>query len=247
MDGFALLSEIPSPQLPAVIFVTAFDQHALKAFDVAALDYLLKPFTAVRFRVTVQRAQARLASRPRDDSWSKALMELLGRNPAGNSHLTRLSVKTPGRIIFLKTVQISCIESAGNYVAVSVGKVTHIVRDTINGLAERLDPEIFLRISRSFILNLDAFRELLPHFQGQHRRERNSRRRRPAGPSERARVSLGVRVRGLVFCAAHRNTEALKYRNTFSPLTAPCFVHPVFMVLVERLKIYCRHAERGFF
>ena len=168
MDGFALLSAIPPQKLPAVIFVTAFDQHALKAFEVSALDYLLKPFTTARFRETVQRARDRLATRPNDESWSKALMELMGRSPAGGNYLTRLSVKTPGRIIFLKTEQIICIESAGNYVAVSAGKETHIVRDTINGLEARLDPEKFLRISRSAMVSLDCIKELLPHFQGQH-------------------------------------------------------------------------------
>jgi two-component system LytT family response regulator len=168
MDGFAMLAAVPPSQLPAVIFVTAFDQHALRAFEVEALDYLLKPFTTARFRETVQRARARLAIRPKDESLAKALMALAGRSPTGNNYLTRLSVKTPGRIIFIKTAQITCIESAGNYVAVLVGKETHIVRDTINALEERLDPEKFLRISRSAIVNLDGIKELLPHAQGQH-------------------------------------------------------------------------------
>ena len=168
MDGFALLSEIPTGQLPAIIFVTAFDQHALKAFEVQALDYLLKPFTTSRFRETVQRARARLATHPKDDSLAKAIMALTGRGPDGNNYLTRLSVKTPGRIIFIKTAQITCIEAAGNYVAALVGKETHIIRDTIIGLEEKLDPDKFLRISRSAIVNLDGIKELLPDVQGQH-------------------------------------------------------------------------------
>jgi len=168
MDGFALLAEIPAARLPEVIFVTAFDQHALKAFEVQALDYLLKPFTIARFRETVQRARERLATQPKDDSLAKAIMAIAGRNPAGNNHLTRLAVKTPGRIVFIKTAQILCIESAGNYVAAQVGKETHIVRDTINALEAKLDPEKFLRISRSAIVNLDGIKELLPNAQGQH-------------------------------------------------------------------------------
>jgi len=168
MDGFALLSEIPPAQLPTVIFVTAFDQHALKAFEVQALDYLLKPFTTGRFRETVQRARDRLAASPKDDSLAKAIMALAGRSPDGSNYLTRLAVKTPGRIIFIKTAQISCIESAGNYVAAVVGKETHIVRDTINALEGKLDPEQFLRISRSAIVNLDGIKELQPNAQGQH-------------------------------------------------------------------------------
>lgn len=168
MDGFALLSEISTEKLPTVIFVTAFDQHALKAFEVQALDYLLKPFTTARFRETVQRARARLTAQPKDDSLAKAIMALTGRSPTGTNYLTRLAVKTPGRIVFIKTAQITCIESAGNYVAALVGKDTHIVRDTINALEEKLDPEKFLRISRSAIVNLDGIKELLPNAQGQH-------------------------------------------------------------------------------
>jgi len=168
MDGFALLAEIPPPQLPVVIFVTAFDQHALKAFEVEALDYLLKPFTMARFQETVQRARGRLTAQPKDDSLARAILALTGRRPTGDNYLTRLAVKTPGRILFIKTAQIICIESAGNYVAAQVGKDTHIVRDTINGLEEKLDPEKFLRVSRSAIVNLDGIKELLPHAQGQH-------------------------------------------------------------------------------
>jgi len=168
MDGFELLAEIAPAQLPTVIFVTAFDQHALKAFEVQALDYLLKPFTTARFRETVQRARDRRAATPKDDSLAKAIMALAGRSPDGGNYLTRLAVKTPGRIIFIKTAQITCIESAGNYVAAQVGKETHIVRDTINALEEKLDPEKFLRISRSAIVNLDGIKELLPNAQGQH-------------------------------------------------------------------------------
>jgi len=168
MDGFALLSAIPPRLLPVVIFVTAYDQHALRAFEVHALDYLLKPFTTARFRETVQRAREQLAVRSRDQTWSRAILELAGRSPAGNHYLTRLSVKTPDRIFFVKIEQIDYIESAGNYVAVQAGRETHIVRDTISALEERLDPEKFLRISRSAIVNLDAIKELQPHFQGQH-------------------------------------------------------------------------------
>jgi len=168
MDGFALLEALSPGALPVIIFVTAYDQHALKAFEVKALDYLLKPFTTARFRQTVQRARECLAAPPVSDAWARDLMAMLGRQAGNGGYLTRLSVKTPERIVFLKTEQIDCIESAGNYVAVQVGKETHIVRDTISALSERLDPEKFLRISRSTIVNLDGVRELLPHFQGQH-------------------------------------------------------------------------------
>ena len=168
MDGFALLSALPSAQIPAVIFVTAYDQHAVKAFEVKALDYLLKPFKPARFKETVQRARERLASRLKDGPAVEALLDLLGRRSESTSYLTRLSVKTQDKIVFLKTEQIDCIESAGNYVAVQVGKETHILRETLNSLEASLDPEQFLRISRSALVNLDRIKELQPHFHGEH-------------------------------------------------------------------------------
>ena len=168
MDGFGLLAALSPEQVPAVIFVTAYDQHALKAFEVNALDYLLKPFKPARFKETVQRARERLDTRAKDSPSVQALLELLGRQPAAGTYLTRLSVKTEDLIVFLRTEQIDCIESAGNYVAVQVGKETHILRDTLNALESKLNPERFLRISRSAIVNLDRVKELQPHFHGEH-------------------------------------------------------------------------------
>jgi two-component system LytT family response regulator len=168
MDGFTLLDAIPPRQMPAVIFVTAFDRHAVKAFEVHALDYLLKPFTTVRFREMVQHAREQLATRSDHAARARAFREPAARHPGEGNYQTRLSVRTPDRIVFLKTGQIDYIESAGNYVAVQVGRDTHIVRDTLSALEGRLDPEQFLRISRSVLVNLDAIKELQPHFQGQH-------------------------------------------------------------------------------
>ncbi|MBP9899935.1 MAG: response regulator [Verrucomicrobia bacterium] len=168
MDGFGLLAAIPPGQMPVVIFVTAYDQHALHAFEVSALDYLLKPFTPTRFQATVQRARERLAAPAKDDTAVAAVLELLGRQSGTSPYLTRLSIKTTDKIVFLKTEQIDCIESAGNYVAVQSGKDTHILRDTLNALESRLNPAHFLRISRSTIVNLNHIKELQPHFKGEH-------------------------------------------------------------------------------
>jgi two-component system, LytTR family, response regulator len=168
MDGFGLLAEIPPEQMPAVIFITAYDQHALRAFEVSALDYLLKPFTPTRFQETVQRARERLATPAKENSAVTALLEMLGQRSGSSPYLTRLSIKTPDKIVFLKTGQIDCIESAGNYVAVQSGKDTHILRDTLNALESRLNPAHLLRISRSTIVNLNHIKELQPHFKGEH-------------------------------------------------------------------------------
>lgn len=167
IDGFALLAALPPEQIPAVIFVTAFDQHAVKAFEIKALDYLLKPFKASRFKETVQRARERLTANLKDGPAVRALLDLLEQRSGETGYLTRLSVKTPDRIVFLKTEQIDCIESAGNYVAVQVGRETHILRETLNALESRLNPEQFIRISRSAIVNLDRIKELQPHFKGE--------------------------------------------------------------------------------
>lgn len=168
MDGFALLAAIPPEQMPVIIFVTAYDQHALRAFEVSALDYLLKPFTPTRFQETVQRARKRLALPVKHNSAVAALLELLGQRSGGSPYLARLSIKTPDKIVFLKTEQIDCIEAAGNYVTVQSGKDTHILRDTLNSLESRLNPALFLRISRATIVNLNHIKELQTLFKGEY-------------------------------------------------------------------------------
>ena len=167
MDGFAVLRAIGPEKLPAVIFTTAYDQHALKAFDAHALDYLLKPFKPARFKEAVERARRHLAQR-KAGTQMESLLALISQRPAANPHLTRLAVKTADRVIFLKTGDIDSIESAGNYVAVHVGKDSHILRETLNALEAQLDPEKFLRVSRSAIVNLDRVKEVQPMFKGEH-------------------------------------------------------------------------------
>jgi two-component system LytT family response regulator len=168
MDGFALLAAIPPERLPVVIFVTAFNQHALKAFDVSALDYLLKPFKPARFHEAVERARQRLAAKNHNGAAIKELLERLERGPGAKSYLARLQIKMPDKIIFLKTTQVECLESAGNYVVVQAGNGTHLLRETLNVLERRLDPVKFLRISRSAIVNLDFIKELQPQSRGNH-------------------------------------------------------------------------------
>jgi len=116
MDGFALLAAVPPGQMPAVIFVTAYNQHALKAFEVSALDYLLKPFKPARFHEAVERARQRLSLKHENGAAIENLLELLERRPAQKSYLSRLQIKLPDKIIFLKTAQVESLESAGNYV-----------------------------------------------------------------------------------------------------------------------------------
>lgn len=167
MDGFALLRRLPADRWPVVIFVTAYDQHALKAFEVHALDYLLKPFKQERFREAVQHARAALENKQTGSS-SKRLAELLAETKPHSPFLTRVAVKTEGRVIFVKTEQIDWIESAGNYAVLHAGKDAHVIRESLTALETDLSPNQFLKISRSAIINLDRVKELQPMFNGEH-------------------------------------------------------------------------------
>lgn len=167
MNGFEVLQALGKGKMPLIIFVTAYDQHALKAFEVHALDYLLKPFKQARFRETVAHAREMLAGRTAADQTSK-LLSLLGQTQPAPERLARIAVKTGERVVFVKTDQIDYIESAGNYVVVHAGKENHVVRETLAALEEKLDPKQFLRISRSTLVNMNQIKELQPLFRGEH-------------------------------------------------------------------------------
>lgn len=166
MDGFEVLEQLTGQPLPVIIFVTAYDQYALKAFEVSALDYLLKPFDDARFHKAL--AQARRQIEQQDASaLGRKLLTLMGARDikAGAvSYLARLMVKTAGRVIFIRVDEIDWIEAYDNYVRVHAGGRTHLLRQTMNDLGDALDPRQFARIHRSTIVNLDRVRELHPHF-----------------------------------------------------------------------------------
>jgi two-component system LytT family response regulator len=172
MDGFELLHKLPRERLPIVIFTTAYDKHAVRAFEAHALDYLLKPFQPDRFKAAVARAHEHLANQQASAA-ARGLLDLLaGRKdtPATGrgQFLTRLTVRRDEKVVVIKTADIDSIESAGNYVAVNVARESHILRETLNALEKTLDPEKFLRVSRSAIVNLDRVKELQPMFKGEH-------------------------------------------------------------------------------
>ncbi len=167
MDGFEVLRRVPQSLLPVVIFTTAYDQHALRAFEVNALDYLLKPFKPARFKESVQRARDLIANKHAGVA-ARGLLAFLGQTPAPAGQLTRLAVKTPGRVTFVELDQIQAIEAAGKYAVVHVGKENHVLRETMSSLESHLPPQRFLRISRSVIVNIDQIRELQPMFNGEN-------------------------------------------------------------------------------
>lgn len=169
-DGFEVLRRLPPEALPVVIFTTAYDQHALRAFEVNAVDYLLKPFKPSRFKEAVQRARELLTNQ-RAGMAARGLLALLNRpvDSAPSGKLTRLAVKSPGRVTFVELDRIQSIEAAGKYAVVLAGKETHALRETMSSLESHLPPQRFLRISRSVIVNIDQIQELQPMFKGENR------------------------------------------------------------------------------
>lgn len=172
MDGFEVLRQVSQPAPPVVIFTTAYDQHALRAFEANARDYLLKPFKPDRFKEAVQRARTLITDRHAGAA-ARGLLALMGQAPgptpapAPAGQLARLAVKTPGKVIFIELDQIQAIEAAGKYAVVHVGKENHILRETMGALEAGLPPQRFLRISRSVIVNIDQIQELQPTFKGE--------------------------------------------------------------------------------
>lgn len=174
MDGFDVLERVGPDRIHAIIFVTAFDQYALKAFDVHALDYLLKPFDDERFAHALARAKSQIEARE-IDRLSKRLLALLeGRQSERKrpkdekDYLTRLMIKVSGRVTLLKVDEIDFIEADGNYAKLHVGRKAHLLREKMHDLEGRLDPARFVRIHRSVIVNLDRIKEMHPHFNGDY-------------------------------------------------------------------------------
>jgi len=167
LDGFGVLAELGSERVPAIVFVTAYDKFALKAFEVHALDYLLKPFDRARFAAALQRAKDQLgrAATPNELS-SAGLQSLLAQLRPGTRPPERITIKSNGRISLLKPEEIDWIESADNYVNVHVGAAEHVVRETMNSIEARLPADVFVRISRSCLVNSQRVRALQPGTSG---------------------------------------------------------------------------------
>jgi two-component system LytT family response regulator len=167
LDGFGVLQALDGTAWPVVIFVTAHDRYALKAFEVHALDYLLKPFDKARFAVALERAKAQVRQESAA-ALNERLQELLQGVSARRQVPERLMVKSGGRIYFVRTDDIDWIEAAANYVRLHVGKEDHLLRESMSGLEKKLDPSRFVRIHRSTIVNLERIRELQPAFHGDY-------------------------------------------------------------------------------
>jgi two-component system LytT family response regulator len=155
MDGFEVLAQLPADDRPSVIFVTAYDQYALKAFEVHALDYLLKPFDNSRFSATVDRAVKRTQLRETDTFQSRLMDLMTDFQQSRRNFLTTLSVKKAGGLVVVRLDDVHYLETAGNYVALQTSAGEHLHRIAMNTLADDLDPAQFLRIHRTAVVNVN--------------------------------------------------------------------------------------------
>jgi two-component system, LytTR family, response regulator len=167
MDGFEVLGRVGLERLAAVIFVTAYDRYALRAFDSNALDYLLKPFGRERFERALMRAKERIAGKPNLEE-SRRMLDVLEQVRAQNRYAERLPIAENRRITFVRTPEIDWIEAEGNCARLHTRGREHSVRETLASLQRKLNPRDFLRIHRSAIVNVHRIREIQPWFHGYH-------------------------------------------------------------------------------
>ncbi len=167
MNGFDVIEAVGSERMPLVVFVTAYDQHALRAFQVRALDYLLKPFDRERFADALQRARKAIERNETGDL-GRRLLALVKDLRKDQPRAERLVVKSGGRLFFLRADEIDWVEAAGNYVRLHVGATSHLLRETMTAIEGRLDPEKFFRIHRSRIVNMERIQELQPWLNGEY-------------------------------------------------------------------------------
>jgi len=175
LDGFGLVKAISVERLPVIVFVTAYDQYAIRAFECHALDYLLKPFDDERFEKTLEWAKAQI-ERDQIHHLGKRMMALLedfpgkraNQSASTSTHRSQLMIKSGGRVIFIKADEIDWIEAEGCYARLHTGRQSHLLRETMSALESQLDPQNFLRIHRSTIINRDRIRELQPQTHGDY-------------------------------------------------------------------------------
>jgi two-component system LytT family response regulator len=180
LNGFDVIKQVGPAHLPVTVFVTAYDAYAVRAFEASALDYLLKPYSDERFDQCLRRALAYVHTQKREEM-SRRLISLLDQNRRGQSgqaeaarrqdsarHLERLLIKVGGRVIFLPTEDINWIEAAGVYVQLHVGSKKYLHRASLGELEAQLDPDRFIRIHRSTIVNILSVKELYLHSHGDY-------------------------------------------------------------------------------
>ena len=166
LDGFAVIEAIGENRMPAVVFVTAFDQHAVRAFDAQAIDYVLKPIDPDRFHRALQRARSHLSHA--DDDFVRRVSDALRSISRVDQqrYPSRLAIRSDGRVRLLDIDEVDRILAAGNYVEIHAGGKQHLLRETMASLEARLDPQSFVRVSRAALVSIARIREVQPLFNG---------------------------------------------------------------------------------
>jgi two-component system, LytTR family, response regulator len=164
-DGFGVLEAIAAGPQPIVVFTTAYDRYAVRAFEAQALDYLLKPFNRERFQTVLQRARLQISRRQRDEV-DERLAALIKNVRTPEKYLGRVVIRSAGRVVFLNVEDVDWVEACANYLQLHVGKESHLLRGTMNAIEKQLNPEKFVRIHRSTIVRIDRVKEMLSSFDG---------------------------------------------------------------------------------
>ena len=167
LDGFDVLQNLQVEKMPLIIFVTAYDQHALRAFDVHAVDYLTKPFDRKRFAEAVEHAKVFMKGAKEPDT--ARILSLLQELRTGARYLERFAVKNGETLFFVRAEDVDAIEAQGNYVRLSVAKSSHLLRDTLNNIESQINPRRFVRIHRRTIVNIDRVKEVQTWARGEYR------------------------------------------------------------------------------
>ncbi len=167
MNGFELIESFDGDAIPAFIFVTAYDQYAVRAFEVSAVDYLLKPFDFERLELAVEKAKANLAEKSGEER-NERVLKLLEQLNKRDETLKRFVIKNNGRVFFVAAEEVDWIESDGNYLLLHTSNKKHIIRETMKNIESKLDPDKFFRIHRSTIVNIERIKEFQVHFNEKH-------------------------------------------------------------------------------
>jgi two-component system LytT family response regulator len=167
LDGFSVLQNLEAEKIPLIIFVTAYDQHALRAFDVHAVDYLTKPFDRKRFAEAVDHAKVYMKGTKEPDT--ARILSMLQEIRAGERYLERFAIKNGETVFFVRAEDVDAIEAQGNYVRLSLAGASHLLRDTLNNVESQINPRMFVRIHRRTIVNIDRVKEVQTWARGEYR------------------------------------------------------------------------------
>jgi two-component system LytT family response regulator len=167
LNGFEVLESLNVERMPLIIFVTAFDQHAIRAFDVHAVDYLTKPFDRKRFAEAIEHTRIYVKGTEQPDT--ARIMKMLQEFKAGPRYLERFAIKSGEKVLFVRSEDVEAIEAQGNYVRLNLGNASHLLRETLNNIEAQIDPRVFVRIHRRTIVNINRVKELQTWARGEYR------------------------------------------------------------------------------